>query len=61
MSTKIKFFGIAAFEVTLPDGRVALIDPCLSDNPASPVQVADLEQFDLLLIRHLAGDGLGDG
>jgi len=56
MSTHIKFYGIAAFEVTLPDGRVVLIDPCLEENPASPVKVADLEQVDLLLITHLAVD-----
>jgi L-ascorbate metabolism protein UlaG (beta-lactamase superfamily) len=60
MSTHIKFYGIAAFEVTLPDGRVVLIDPCLEGNPASPVKVADLEQVDLLLITHLAVDHLGD-
>ena len=60
MSTHIKFYGIAAFEITLPDGRVVLIDPCLEENPASPVKVADLEQVDLLLITHLAIDHLGD-
>jgi L-ascorbate metabolism protein UlaG (beta-lactamase superfamily) len=60
MSTHIKFYGIAAFEITLPDGRVVLIDPCLEENPASPVKVADLEQVDLLLITHLAVDHLGD-
>ena len=41
MSTKIKFLGIAAFEITLPDGRVVLIDPCLDANPASPVRAVD--------------------
>ena len=60
MSTHIRFFGIAAFEITLPDGRVVLIDPCLDENPASPVKAADLEQVDLLLITHLAADHLGD-
>jgi len=60
MSTKIRFFGIAAFEVALPDGRVVLIDPCLENNPASPVKVADLERVDLLLVTHLAADHMGD-
>lgn len=60
MKTKIKFLGIAAFEVTLPDGKVVLIDPCLSDNPASPMGVDDLERVDLLLVTHLASDHLGD-
>jgi L-ascorbate metabolism protein UlaG (beta-lactamase superfamily) len=60
MSTHIKFLGIAAFEVTLPDGRIVLIDPYLDENPASPVKVADLKQVDLVLVTHLALDHLGD-
>jgi len=60
MTTKIKFLGIAAFEITLPDERVVLIDPCLEANPASPVTVAELERVDLLLVTHLAADHLGD-
>jgi len=60
MCTKIEFFGIAAYRITLPDGRVVLIDPCLSGNPASPIQPGDLERVDLLLITHLALDHLGD-
>ena len=60
MSTQIKFLGIGAFEITLHDGRVVLIDPCLEANPASPVKVADLEKVDLVLVTHLAEDHLGD-
>jgi len=60
MTTKIRFLGIAAFEITLADGRVVLIDPCLEANPASPVTVAELERVDLLLVTHLAADHLGD-
>jgi L-ascorbate metabolism protein UlaG (beta-lactamase superfamily) len=60
MSTRIKFLGIAAFEVTLPDDRVVLIDPCLDKNPASPIKAADLRQVDMILITHLAVDHLGD-
>lgn len=60
MTTKIRFFGIAAFEITNSQGKVVLIDPCLSDNPASPVGVEDLERVDLILVTHLASDHLGD-
>ncbi len=60
MSTQIQFLGIAAFRITLPDGRVVVIDPCLSGNPASPLQPGDLERVDLLLVTHLAADHLGD-
>jgi len=60
MSISIRFLGLSAFEITLPDGRVVLIDPCLDSNPASPLTVAQLERVDLLLVTHLAVDHLGD-
>ena len=60
MTTRIRFLGIAAFEITNEQGQVILIDPCLSDNPASPIKVNDLERVDLILVTHLAVDHLGD-
>jgi L-ascorbate metabolism protein UlaG (beta-lactamase superfamily) len=57
MSTHIKFLGIAAFEITLSDGRRVVIDPCLDGYPAG---LAGLDQVDLLLITHLAADHLGE-
>jgi L-ascorbate metabolism protein UlaG (beta-lactamase superfamily) len=60
MSTSIRFLGLAAFEITTPDGLVVLIDPCLDTNPASPVHVAELTRVDLVLVTHLAVDHLGD-
>jgi L-ascorbate metabolism protein UlaG (beta-lactamase superfamily) len=60
MPTRIRFLGLAAFEITNPQGQVILIDPCLSDNPACPIQLADLQRVDLVLATHLAADHLGD-
>lgn len=60
MTTRLRFLGIAAFEITSEQGQVILIDPCLSDNPASPLQVQDLERVDLVLVTHLAMDHLGN-
>ena len=60
MSTHIRFWGIAAFEITNSAGQVILIDPFLDENPASPVKAADLERVDLILVTHLAYDHLGD-
>ncbi len=60
MTTKIRFLGIAAFSITNEQGQVILIDPCLSDNPVSPVQIDDLDRVDLVLVTHLAADHLGD-
>ena len=60
MTTRVRFFGVAAFEITNEQGQVILIDPCLSDNPVSPVQVDDIDRVDLVLVTHLAIDHLGD-
>ncbi len=60
MSTTMRFLGIAAYEITLGDGRVILVDPCIDANPACPVTVDDLERVDLVLVTHLAADHLGD-
>ena len=60
MKTRIRFLGVAAFEVTNTKGQVVLIDPFLDENPSSPVKVADLHQVDLILVTHLAYDHLGD-
>jgi L-ascorbate metabolism protein UlaG (beta-lactamase superfamily) len=60
MSTQIRFLGIAAFEIINSSGQVILIDPFLDENPASPVNAADLERVDLILVTHLAYDHLGD-
>ena len=60
MATQIRFFGIAAFEITTSQGKVILIDPFLDENPASPVRASDLKQVDLILATHLAYDHLGD-
>jgi L-ascorbate metabolism protein UlaG (beta-lactamase superfamily) len=60
MTTRIRFLGIAAFEITTSQGQVILIDPFLDENPASPVRAADLDRVDLVLATHLAYDHLGD-
>ncbi|MGA2974649.1 MAG: MBL fold metallo-hydrolase [Spirochaetia bacterium] len=60
MATRITFYGLAAYGITTSEGKVILIDPCLEDNPASPLKVAALTRVDLLLLSHLAFDHLGD-
>jgi L-ascorbate metabolism protein UlaG (beta-lactamase superfamily) len=60
MTTRIRFLGLAAFEITNSQGQVILIDPCLSDNPACPIQLTDIKRVDLVLVTHLAADHLGD-
>jgi L-ascorbate metabolism protein UlaG (beta-lactamase superfamily) len=60
MTTRIRFFGVAAYEITTSEGRRILIDPFLDENPGSPVKWADLERPDLVLVTHAAFDHLGD-
>jgi L-ascorbate metabolism protein UlaG (beta-lactamase superfamily) len=59
MATKIRFLGVAAFEITSSNGTVALVDPYL-ENAASPISASDLERVDLVLVTHGSSDHLGD-
>jgi L-ascorbate metabolism protein UlaG (beta-lactamase superfamily) len=59
VTTKIRFLGVAAFEITNHNGIVTLVDPYL-ENAASPISASDLERVDLVLVTHAALDHLGD-
>lgn len=58
--TRIRFFGVAAYELVTGQGRHILIDPFLDENPGSPVRSDQLEKVDLILVSHAAFDHLGD-
>jgi L-ascorbate metabolism protein UlaG (beta-lactamase superfamily) len=60
MSTRIRFFGVAAYELITGTGQHILIDPFLDENPGSPVKSAELPRVDLVLVSHAAADHLGD-
>lgn len=60
MSTQIRFFGVAAYEIVTSQGKHILLDPYLDDNPGSPVKADNLEQVDLILVSHAAIDHFGD-
>ena len=45
---------------TLPTGEVILIDPWVSQNPACPQELHDLERVDAMLITHSHFDHVGD-
>ena len=59
-TTRIRFFGVAAYEIVTRDGRHILVDPFLDDNPGSPVRSHELERVDLIVVSHAAFDHLGD-
>lgn len=58
MTTRIRFLGVAGYEIVGPAWRV-LIDPYLS-GPVSAVKAAELERPDAILVSHAAYDHLGD-
>lgn len=59
MTTKLKFLGVAGYEITWPGHRI-LIDPFLSGNPDAPLSPDELETPDAILVSHAAFDHLGD-
>jgi L-ascorbate metabolism protein UlaG (beta-lactamase superfamily) len=59
VSTRIRFLGVACYEIASPTHRV-LIDPFLSGNPRAPVGPDDLEAPDVILVSHAAWDHYGD-
>lgn len=59
-AAKIRFLGVAAYEITAPDGRVVYVDPFLDENPGSPLKSHQIERADLILVSHGAFDHMGD-
>ncbi len=61
MSKTIRFLGHSFVEFTTADGKVVLFDPWTKDagNPACPVNVADMEKADLVLVSHDHFDHIG--
>lgn len=59
MTTRLRFLGIAGYEIVGPTQRI-LIDPFLTGNPTAPCRPDDLERPDVILVTHAAPDHLGD-
>ena len=58
--TRIRFHGIATYEILANDGRRVLCDPYFEENPAAVVNWDSFDRIDLLVISHAAVDHLGD-
>jgi L-ascorbate metabolism protein UlaG (beta-lactamase superfamily) len=59
-TTRIRFFGVAAYEIVTRAGKHILMDPFLDENPGSPVKHNSFAQVDLVVVSHAAFDHLGD-
>ncbi|WP_025038401.1 MBL fold metallo-hydrolase [Bradyrhizobium sp. DOA9] len=57
---KVRFHGVAAYEILAPDGRRILLDPFFAGNPACSVAAEDFDRVDLIIVTHAARDHLGD-
>ena len=60
MTTSIRFYGVAAYEIITSRGQHILLDPFLDENPSSPLKSDELERVDLICVSHGAFDHLGD-
>lgn len=59
MSTRIRYLGVAAYEIVGPRHRI-LMDPFLTGNIVAPCGPDDLETPDVILVSHPPIDHLGD-
>lgn len=59
MSTLLRFWGAAGYEIEGPRFRI-VIDPFLRGNPSAPLTPEDVPRPDLILVSHAAPDHLGD-
>lgn len=57
---KLTWLGHATFKITTPSGKVILIDPWFSGNPACPEALKKIERVDTLLITHGHFDHIAD-
>ncbi len=57
---KLRFFGVAAYELVTATGRHVLVDPFLDDCPGNPVKSNQFDRVDLVVVSHAAVDHLGD-
>lgn len=60
IATKIRFLGVAGYEIITDQGQHILVDPFLDHNPGAPCKSRELERADLICVSHAAFDHLGD-
>jgi L-ascorbate metabolism protein UlaG (beta-lactamase superfamily) len=58
--TRIRFHGVAAYEIINSKGQRILLDPFLDQNPGALTKSGDFDKVDLVIVSHAAFDHLGD-
>ncbi|MGB2984382.1 MAG: metal-dependent hydrolase [Phycisphaerae bacterium] len=56
----VTWFGHATVRLTLPDERVIMIDPWLTDNPTCPDTLKKVSRCDMILVTHGHTDHISD-
>ena len=56
----LTWLGHATFKVKTPGGRILVIDPWVSTNPACPETMKSFDRIDLMLVTHGHFDHMGD-
>jgi L-ascorbate metabolism protein UlaG (beta-lactamase superfamily) len=59
-TTRIRFHGVATYEIITRAGLRILCDPFLDQNPGALVKSDGFDQVDLVVVSHAAFDHLGD-
>ncbi|MFZ5649151.1 MAG: metal-dependent hydrolase [Bacillota bacterium] len=59
MPNNVKWLGHSAFQITTGTGKVILIDPWITGNPACPVKKEDISKADIILVTHDHFDHMG--
>ncbi|RUV26472.1 MBL fold metallo-hydrolase [Mesorhizobium sp. M5C.F.Ca.IN.020.32.2.1] len=60
IEARVRYFGVAAYEIIIRNGQRILLDPCFNQNPVSRVNAASFDKVDLIIVTHAAMDHLGD-
>lgn len=60
MPATLQWLGHATVKLTLDDGRVAIIDPWLKENPSCPAEHKEVSRCDMIILTHGHGDHVGD-